>query len=218
MNEIIFKGLRVQHIVQRGLKNCSLRITRTEEPQIILKTPKVTASFISELLNKKERWIFKQLQKIEQTKKEPLNLQDEVELFAERVSIDAVVSLRTSLEKINPEDEIKVLKAYDAFYKEVAQSYLSQRLEYFAKIMGLKYNEIKFKKMRSRWGSCSSCRVITLNTQLVKVDKKLIDYVLVHELAHLVHMNHSKAFHALVSMYLPDAYMLRKKLKEMHLD
>jgi len=83
--------------------------------------------------------------------------------------------------------------------------------------MGLSYTEIKFRKMKSRWGSCSSKKTITLNTELMKVKKELIDYVLVHELAHLKHMNHSKEFHSLVENYLSDSKVLRKELKNINL-
>ena len=79
--------------------------------------------------------------------------------------------------------------------------------------MGLDYSEIKYRKMKSRWGSCSSKRVLTFNTELIKINKELIDYVIVHELAHIKHMNHSKQFHALVEKYLPLSKRLRKELK-----
>jgi predicted metal-dependent hydrolase len=83
--------------------------------------------------------------------------------------------------------------------------------------MGLSYKELRIKKLKSRWGSCDSLRRITLNRELIKIEKELIDYVVVHELAHLVHMNHSKEFHALVAHYLPQAHPLRKRLKAISL-
>jgi predicted metal-dependent hydrolase len=83
--------------------------------------------------------------------------------------------------------------------------------------MNLSYNDIKFKKMKSRWGSCSSKKTLTFNTQLIKVEKELIDYVVVHELSHLVFMNHSKEFHNLVEQYLADSKRYRQKLKNIRI-
>ncbi len=91
--------------------------------------------------------------------------------------------------------------------------YLQSRVEYFSELMQLSYNKVRFKKMRSRWGSCSSKGNISLNTELLKVPKNCLDYVVVHELAHLKHMNHSKEFHALVDRYISDAKNVRKILK-----
>ena len=84
-----------------------------------------------------------------------------------------------------------------------AKRYLVAKIEHFSKKMGLEYNQIKFRKMKRRWGSCSSNGVITLNTYLYNTPDEQIEYVVVHELAHLVHMNHSKDFHKLVQMHLP---------------
>ena len=106
-----------------------------------------------------------------------------------------------------------VLKSYDFFYKEYAQNYITPKVEHFAKIMGYSYKEIKYKKMKSRWGSCSSTKTLTFNTELIKVTEKLIDYVIVHELAHLKHMNHSKDFHSLVESYLPNSKVYKNELK-----
>jgi hypothetical protein len=93
------------------------------------------------------------------------------------------------------------------------KEYLTSRVDYFCKLMKLSYSELKFKKLKSRWGSCDSKGVVTLNIYLYNTSAKLIDYVVVHELAHLVHMNHSKEFHQLVLEYIPDAKENRKSLK-----
>ena len=83
--------------------------------------------------------------------------------------------------------------------------------------MNLHYTKLKFRKMKSRWGSCNSRKEITLNKELLRLDKKLIDYVVVHELAHLMYMNHSKEFHTLVDFYLPLSKNYRKELKNIKL-
>jgi predicted metal-dependent hydrolase len=105
-------------------------------------------------------------------------------------------------------------KCYNKFYKFYAMEYLTPRVKHFSNVMGLEYSEIKFKKMKSRWGSCNSNGKITLNIELMKVDKELIDYVIVHELAHLIHMNHSKKFHSLVEDYISNAKILKKRLRQ----
>jgi len=98
-----------------------------------------------------------------------------------------------------------------------SQEFIQARVEYYSKLMNLEFTKLKFRKMKSRWGSCNSRREITLNTHLCRVDKELIDYVIVHELAHIKHMNHSKVFHALVEKYLLNSKLLRKKLKNIRL-
>ncbi len=95
--------------------------------------------------------------------------------------------------------------------------FLQERVEYYSSKMNLKYSKLKFRKMKSRWGSCNSKREITLNKELTRVGKNLIDYVVVHELAHLKHMNHSKEFHTLVDTYLPQSKAYRKELKNIRL-
>ncbi len=224
MNEIRFKDLTIEHISKRTLKNSYITLkpvftNDTAEMKIILKTPKVSQSYIINLLNDKEAWIRKKLHHFSNNKPKILNLEDEVLLFGELLSIDdpQVSALSKSIKKVAAGDEKRILQCYEIFYKNYAKEYLLKRLYFHAQIMGLEYQQVKFRKMKSRWGSCSANRVITLNTQLIKIKKELIDYVLVHELAHLVHMNHSKEFHALVQSYLPEAKSLRKELHNTHL-
>lgn len=96
-------------------------------------------------------------------------------------------------------------------------AFIEERIQYYSEVMNLVYSKLKFRKMKSRWGSCNSKKEITLNKELTRVDKNLIDYVVVHELAHLKHMNHSKEFHSLVDLYLPSSKLYRKELKKIRL-
>ena len=161
-------------------------------------------------------WIRERLLTLEQNQPIKVNLEDEVLLFCEIISIDMDEArvLREYLEKIKVQNEKNILICYDKFYMFYAKEYLPLRVEYFARLMNLTYSEIKFRKMRSRWGSCSSNGVITLNTQLIKIDKKIIDFIVVHELSHLVHMNHSRLFHNLVKQYIPNAKELNGALRK----
>jgi len=146
-------------------------------------------------------------------------MEDEILLFGDKCSIDIkeAKELRNYLKNMKISTKENIQKCYDKFYKLYAKEYLTQRTEHFSNIMNLKYSELKFRKMKSRWGSCNSKHKITLNTELIKIDKELIDFVIVHELAHLTHMNHSKKFHLLVKRYILNAKELDKKLKTTHL-
>ncbi|MBR2725180.1 M48 family metallopeptidase [Candidatus Saccharibacteria bacterium] len=94
-----------------------------------------------------------------------------------------------------------------------AKAYLPYRLEYFAKLYGYKYSKCRLSHAGTRWGSCSSNQTISLNIGLMKVPEILRDYVILHELAHLHHMDHSKAFWQEVGEHDHNYKMHEKKLK-----
>jgi predicted metal-dependent hydrolase len=218
MNSITaFKDLSVTIIHAPKLKHSYLRVNA--DSSIVVKTPSRSQQYVLSFLSEKEAWIRKQLKKNEHNTQVSINLEDEVLLFGEIYSIDReeAVYLRNRLAKMQHASPEKVNAAYNDFYKFISQIYLKERAEYFSELMGLQYNVLKYRKMKSRWGSCSSRKDITFNTHLMKLDKELIDYVVVHELAHLMHMNHSKKFHALVEQYLPNSKHIRKKLKDIRL-
>jgi predicted metal-dependent hydrolase len=214
--QIDFLGSVVEIEFNKRLKNSYIRIKNTT---ICVKTPCTSEAYIINMLYAKKEWIQKALQRQNIAKEPQITLQDEVLLFNKVLSIEHpdAYKLRKKLSRISSNEQEKVLKAYENFYKEFAKEYLTKRVDFFAQQMQLNYVALRFRKMKSRWGSCSSQRKITLNTELIKIDKTLIDYVVVHELCHLVHMNHSKAFHALVEHYLSDAKERRKKLKNITL-
>lgn len=93
-----------------------------------------------------------------------------------------------------------------------AHQYLPPRLAQLAKQHHFSYTGIAIKNMKSRWGSCSHTNNINLNVHLMRLPDKLIDYVLVHELAHTVVKNHSAAFWGLLAEKMPDALALDKEM------
>ena len=89
-----------------------------------------------------------------------------------------------------------------AIVKE-AKATIPTRVKEIAETMGVTYEKLSFRKQKTRWGSCTSKGNISLNCLLVKVPEEVRDYVIIHELAHRKHLNHSKAFWALVEKYDP---------------
>ncbi|MBQ3473823.1 M48 family metallopeptidase [Candidatus Saccharibacteria bacterium] len=94
-----------------------------------------------------------------------------------------------------------------------AKEYLPYRLEYLANLHGYKYNKCRLTHANTRWGSCSSNKTISLNIGLMKIPEVLRDYVILHELAHLNHMDHSRAFWSEVGSHDKNYKIHEKKLK-----
>ena len=121
--------------------------------------------------------------------------------------------IRDKLPVKNPASQ----RARDAKKKILANKarlYLPYRLDYFAKRYGYHYERLRIMHANTRWGSCSSRGTISLNIGLMKVPEVLIDYVILHELAHLNHMDHSEAFWQEVSEHDPQYRLHRKRLKQ----
>lgn len=104
----------------------------------------------------------------------------------------------------------------DKWYKNEAKTIFKDRLDYCYNLFeeNISYPNLKIRKMISKWGVCNiSDRTITLNLELIKLDTKYLDYVIVHELCHLIYPNHSKYFWNLVSKYIDNYKKYRNEMK-----
>ena len=99
-------------------------------------------------------------------------------------------------------------------YIRKAKETITKRVSYFARLMGVSYRNITIREQKTRWGSCSSEKNLNFNWKLILLAPELLDYVVVHELAHRREMNHSKNFWKIVEAELPDYRERRRRLKE----
>jgi len=106
---------------------------------------------------------------------------------------EAVREVKLVLDSGKPEEEqmVKLLKG-------IARKYLPERVEYHSERSGIKVHGVTVRDQRSRWGSCSETGGISLNWRLILISPRLQDHVILHELTHLRHFDHSKSFHQML--------------------
>ena len=123
-------------------------------------------------------------------------------------SIATLVTLqdqdRLSIALIDPADRDAVRGAVITWYRRHAQSYFGARVGEFSTRLGVALPRLLISNARTRWGSCNARREVRLNWRLIQATAPTIDYVVVHELAHLIEMNHSRRFWALVASVCPN--------------
>ena len=101
-----------------------------------------------------------------------------------------------------------------AWYRKQAAYVIGKKAEIYAGKMGVCYNEIHIKDQRTRWGSCSGMKNLNFSWRLIMTPNSVCDYVIIHELCHLVHMDHSPEFWNLVEKMCPPYKQQKKWLRE----
>lgn len=109
---------------------------------------------------------------------------------------------------------VQVRAAVQAWILREARSYFTARMLHHAATMDVRWNALRLTSASTRWGSANSSGIIRLNWRLMQHSPQIIDYVVVHELAHLHHMDHSPQFWAVVAQVLPDWKQLRRALRD----
>lgn len=135
---------------------------------------------------------------------------EEVRSFVESKStwIEKHLATRNRIEPNKlTEEQIKNLR-------EKARQLVTERVQYYAPFIGVRYGQISIRMQRTRWGSCSSKGNLNFNCLLALVPSEVLDYVVVHELCHLKELNHSERFWSEVSNVLPDYKVQKKWLKD----
>ncbi len=193
-------------IIRKNNKNTYIRV---KNDNIIVTTNYLTSTKkIEELINNNRDFINKALAKNE-SKKEDTSFK----LFGKTYDIIFGFPI-TEIEesKIYSKDA----KTLNKYLSEYIYSFYEERINYWYNLFeeNIPTPNLKIRRMTSRWGVCNiKNKNVTLNLELSKYPKEALDYVIVHELSHFIHPNHSKDFWKLVSKYYPNYKEVRKYLK-----
>ena len=110
--------------------------------------------------------------------------------------------------------ELRRLEILEKRYRNAARMQFERRAAYYHQFTGGQYTSITVRDQKTRWGSCSSSGTLSFNYRLIFAPPVILDYVVVHELCHLTHMNHSKDFWDMVERIMPEHKRCRKWLRD----
>ncbi|HFU75387.1 MAG TPA: M48 family peptidase [Arcobacter sp.] len=207
------------------LKNTYIQIKNHE---VIVKTNKTTSlKEIKELLSQKSAWILKHLekQKIQKTNEE-IATGSELYYLGEPYVVQVIEDIGSKVCKVEFVDSTFMIHTHpnatqeeivwqiNRFYKQKAIELIEPMHQKWSTKMGLVPTFVGYRKAKTRWGSCSSRDRISFNYYLMKLPLELVEYVVVHELAHIKHKNHSADFWALVEKYLVDYKQKEKRIRQ----
>lgn len=225
LRSIQLAGASVSYTLKRSSKRRSIGL-RIDDRGLTVNIPlRASEKWLHTVLNEKADWVVEKLGNW-QTKKnvEPRWLDGEKLAFrGESFTLRIIPSLFNSPIQLRGEqlvlhitdicDEVKIEKLVTQWYQREAERVFLECVAHYAPLMSVAPKQIKLSSARTQWGSCTSRGVVRLNWQLVKMPLHLIDYVIVHELAHLREMNHSAAFWHIVECTLPDYAKCRAELR-----
>lgn len=222
--ELYYKETIINAIlIYRKRKNITIEIKPKDKIKIIspLNIPRKN---IEQLVIDKGDWILKKLE--EYKNMEDINVEKEYKngekfyylgkeytlvinrLNSNRLNTQIYIENNNIIIKTYNINEDDIKKNLKKWYKKESERVILECLEkfreYYPIMMHLNPRSIKVKEQKKRWGSCTSKRDIYINSKIVMARPSAIDYILVHEFSHLVHMNHSKDFYKLVESIMPD--------------
>lgn len=209
-------------IIRSARSTISLEIS--QEGALIVRAPhRANENYIKRLLQEKSNWINKRTAQALQRKnafrhKEFINGESFLYLGASyclRITNETDLSLNEKGEFLLPRIIIPLARPFILkWYRLSAKRIITERTNIYTKQLNLKYGKIKISGANTRWGSCSGKNNLNFTWRLVMAPLEIIDYVVVHEIIHIIEKNHSKDFWDKVASVLPDFYKKRKWLRD----
>ncbi|MEW9094965.1 MAG: SprT family zinc-dependent metalloprotease [Clostridiaceae bacterium] len=186
---------------RKKVKNINLRVKR-DGSVVVSANPKVPVEYINKFVSSKEEWIIKSIEKFKEIEDKRRVEKGKIKILGEIYKLEDISI---------GEDEI------DKWIREKAKLEFHQSIKRMLPLLkeyNIKAPTFKVRKMKTRWGSCiKNKNSIMLNMELIKYPREVIDYVVLHELVHFVHFDHSKNFYNLLEELMPDWKHRRELLR-----
>lgn len=212
----------IPYKVIRNNRSRNIRLYVNVLGELEVRIPKrVTEESISEILNRHSKWILKHLSNRKQKNEFYYlgNLLSVIQSFNFFITENEFRLTESVLNIISPGDSsLTANDLFEIWLKHKALEYIPLRTAKLAEQHSFNFKRVTVRSQKSRWGSCSANGSLSFNSRLMKFDKNVIDYVIVHELCHLKEMNHSKKFWRLVEEIVPDYKKYIQKLRRLAFD
>lgn len=197
-------------ITKKNNKNTYIRVK--EDLNIYVTTNYfVTKNMIKDILDKNYDYLKKNIERMK------LKQEKESEFYFLGDKYDIIIYDSSKVEVMDNRIYVKSMDALNRWLKKEMKRIYSERLalNYDRFEENIPYPNLRLRHMTTRWGVCNKKNItVTLNTELIKYNIRCLDYVIIHELSHLVYFNHSKDFWNLVSKYCPNYKEIKKELKD----
>jgi predicted metal-dependent hydrolase len=226
--QILLGDIHIQ-VERKLIKNINLRVTLPDAVVIVSAPMGLDMAKIEAFVKSKRGWILNQQQRIKALPEmAPPTLQEPAQphLWGQVYQLTIVEKAAAPRAKIDQGQIILQIRPgasatqkqqmLDAVYEQQIQKALPPLLAKWQARMGVKAASVTIRKMKTRWGSCSiGARTIRLNLELAKRPPECLEYVLVHELAHLLEASHGSKFIALMDKYLPQWRLIKTELNQL---
>lgn len=208
--------MAIQYQLKRSRRRKTLAIKISNREVIVYAPFYVEEAFINQWVHNKRQWVLKHLEK-QQLEAAPTSilsmktisfLGKELDLlFIPNAAKTTIISTENAI-KVHTSRRVKQqaqkqLKLLSAFFEQALLQYCNEKSHCFSDLLGVNVESITVKQFKRRWGSCDNRGRLKFNTQLVFAPTWIIDYVIAHEVAHLLEMNHSKRFWQIVNSIYP---------------
>ena len=209
-------------VIRKSIKHLYLRVREGEV--CVSANKRVSQASIEQFLQSKSIWIQKQLTYTDKQnrltdnsaavyllgKAYPIQIHYSQHCANESMVLEKEVAYFTLIERA---EHTRLRTLRDDYYKDSCSAVITPIVDSYAKEMQCHPTKLGYRHNKTRWGSCSAKNALSLNTRLMMLPRPMITYIVIHELAHIRHKNHSSAFWQFVALYCPNYKELRRNMR-----